>query len=168
MDPKIRLYSSLLIVNIVFALGSLISVLYFIRSELSTAFTEEYSYYFIIPLIVCLLTTLFLQFFLRSKYPSNYISNKIEGFLYFFAISTICSVLLIFLMIAAFLSDAIDWINIKPNPMANALIYVATPSFIVSIFSMIVIISSFRLTKTIRENLQRLADQIKNFGAIDN
>ena len=168
MDPKIRLYSNLLIANIVFALASLISVLYFIRSKLSTAFTQEYSYYFIIPLIVCLLTTLFLQLFLRSKYPSNYISNKIEGFLYFFAIITICSILMILLMITAFLSTAIDWINIKPNPMTNALIYVAAPSFVVSILSIIVIISSFRLTKAIRKNLQQLADQIKKFGAIDN
>ena len=168
MDPKIRLYSNLLISNILFTLVSLTSVLYFIKSELSTAYTQEYSYYFIIPLIVCLLKTLFLQFFLRSKYPSNYISNKIEGFLYFFAISTICSVLLIFLMIAAFLSNAIDWINIKPNPMTNVLIYVGAPSFIVSISSIIVIISSFRLTKAIRKNLQQLADQIKSFGAKDN
>jgi len=168
MDPKIRLYSSLLIANIVLALASLISVLYFIRSELSTAFTQEYSYYFIIPLVVYLLATLFFQLFLRSKYPTNYISNTVEGFLYFFAIFTICAVLLVFLMISAFLSSAIDWINIKPNPMANVLIYVAAPSFIVSILSIIVIISSFRLTKAIRKNLQELADQIKNFGAIDN
>jgi len=168
MDPKIRLYSGLLIANVVFVLASLISVLYFIRSKLSSAFTQEYSYYFIIPLFVYLLATLFLQLFLRSKYPSDYISNKIEGFLYFFAIFTICSVLMIFLMISVLLSTAIDWINIKPNPMANVLIYVAAPSFIVSIFSIIVIISSFRLTKAIRKNLQQLADRIKNFGVIDN
>ncbi|HKC35263.1 MAG TPA: hypothetical protein VKB95_04340 [Chitinophagaceae bacterium] len=168
MDSKIRLYSSLLIANIVFALASLISVLYFIRSEFSTAFTQKYSYYFIIPLVVYLLATLFFQLFLRSKYPNNYISNKIEGFLYLFAIITICAVIMIFLMISAFLSSAFDWINIKPNPITHVLIYVAAPSFIVSILSIIVIISSFRLTKAIRKNLQQLVDQIKNFGAIDN
>ncbi|HEU5164348.1 MAG TPA: hypothetical protein VFU29_02340 [Chitinophagaceae bacterium] len=168
MDPKIRLYNSLLMANIVLVLASIFSILFFITSDFSTAFTQTYSYYFIIPLVVYLLATLFFQSFLRSKYPSNYISNKIEGFLYFFAIITICAALMIFLMISAFLSSAIDWINIKPNPMTNVLIYVAAPSFIVSVLSIIVIISSFRLTKAIRKNLQRFADQIKKFGTVDN
>lgn len=168
MDPKIKLYTGLLIANIGFTLISIISILYFIRSPLSISFTREYSISFIIPLVVCLLSTLFFQFFLRSKYPSNHISNWIEGLLYFFAVLTICAVLMILLIIAAFISSAIDWINIKPNPMANVLIYVAAPSFIVSILSIIVIISSFRLTKAIRNNLQHLANQIKKFGTIDN
>ena len=168
MDSTIRFYNNLLIANFVLAVASIISALYFIKSELSNTFTQKYSSYFITPLIICLLTTLFLQLFLRSKYPNNHISNKVEGFLYFFAIFTICSVILIYLMIAAFTSSAIEWIKVHPNPMTNALIYVAAPSFIVSTLSIIMIISSFRIANKIRKNLQQLADQIKNFGSIDN
>ena len=62
----------------------------------------------------------------------------------------------------------IVFVSIKQNPMADVLIYVAAPSFIVSLLSIIIIISSFRLEKAIRKNLPQLADQLKSFGAVVN
>jgi hypothetical protein len=165
MDSKIRLFTTLLIVTLVSVFLSGVSILYFINSELSNDFTREYSYIFIIPAFIFMISTLFSFLFIKPKYPSKYISNTIEGFLYLFTVLNFCASAFVLVMIAAFISTAIEEMQINPNPMTNVLSYVAAPSFVISILGIWVSIRSHIMLKIIRKNLQTFSFQIKNIGA---
>jgi hypothetical protein len=165
MDSKIRLFTTLLIVTLVSVFLSGVSILYFINSELSNDFTREYSYIFIIPAFIFMISTLFSFLFIKPKYPSKYISNTIEGFLYLFTVINFCASAFVLVMIAAFISTAIEEMQINPNPMTNVLSYVAAPSFVISILGIWVSLRSHIMLKIIRKNLQTFSYQIKNIGA---
>ena len=165
MDSKIRLFTTLLIVALVSIFLSGTSILYFINSELSNDFSRKYSYIFIVPAFIFMTSTLFSFLFIKPKYPSTYISNTIEGFLYFITVMSFCASALVLIMMAAFISTAIEEMHIKPNPMINVLSYVAAPSFVISILGIWVSIRSHIMLKIIRKNLQTFSYQIKNIGA---
>ena len=165
MDSKIRLFTTLLIITLVSIFLSDISILYFINSALSSDFSREYSYVFIIPAFIFMTSTLFSFLFIKPKYPSKYISNTVEGFLYLFTVINFCASAIVLIMIAAFISTAIEEMQINPNPMTNVLSYVAAPSFIISILGIWVSIRSHTMLRIIRQNLQTFSYQIKNIGA---
>lgn len=164
MDSKIRLFTTLLIVTLVSIFLSGLSILYFINSDLSNDFSRKYSYIFIVPAFIFMTSTLFSFLFIKPKYPSTYISNTIEGFLYFITVMSFCASALVLIMMAAFISTAIEEMHIKPNPMTNVLSYVAAPSFVISILGIWVSIRSHIMLKIIRKNLQTFSYQIKNIG----
>ena len=165
MDSRIRLFTTLLIVAFLSIFLSGVTILYFINSALSNDFTREYSYIFIIPAFIFMTSTLFSFLFIKPKYPSRYISNTIEGFHYLFTVLNFCASAFILIMIAAFISTAIEEMQINPNPMTNVLSYVAAPSFVISILCIGVSIRSHSMLKIIRKNLQTFSNQIKNIGA---
>ena len=165
MDTRIRLFTTLLIITLALIFLSGVSISYFINSELSNDFTREYSYIFIIPAFIFMTSTLFSFLFIKPKYPSKYISNTIEGFLYLFTVINFCASIVVFFMIAAFLSTAIEKIQINPNPMTNVLSYVAAPAFVISVLGIWVSIRSHIMLKIVRKNLQTFSHQIKNIGA---
>lgn len=165
MDSKIRLFTTLLIITLVSIFLGGVSILYFINSELSNDFTKEYSYIFIIPTFIFMTSTLFSFLFIKPKYPSKYISNTVEGFLYLITVINFCASAVVLIMIAAFISTAIEEMHINPNPMTNVLSYVAAPSFVISILGIWVSLRSHIMLKIIRKNLQTFSYQIKNIGA---
>jgi len=165
MDSKIRLFTTLLIVTLVSVFLSGVSILYFINSGLSNDFSREYSYIFIIPAFIFMTSTLFSFLFIKPKYPSKYISNTTEGFLYLLTVMNFCASAVVVIMMAAFISTAIEEMHINPNPMTNVLSYVAAPSFVISILGIWVSIRSHIMLKIIRKNLQTFSIQIKNIGA---
>jgi len=165
MDIRIRLFTTLLIVTLALIFLSGVSILYFINSELSNDFSREYSYIFVIPAFIFMTSTLFSFLFIKPKYPSKYISNTIEGFLYLFTVINFCAAAFVFIMIAAFLSTAIEKMQTYPNPMTNVLSYVAAPAFVISVLGIWVSIRSHIMLKIVRKNLQTFSHQIKNIGA---
>ena len=165
MDPKIRLFTTLLIVALVSIFLSSVSILYFINSALSNDFSREYSYIFIVPAFIFMTSTLFSFLFIKPKYPSKYISNTIEGFLYLITVMSFCASAVVLIMMAVFISTAIEEMHIKPNPMTNVLSYVTAPSFVISILGIWVSIRSHIMLKIIRKNLQTFSYKIKNIGA---
>jgi len=160
MNSRIRLYWIVLIINVILVSIAMALAGYFTTTTLSP-FIKDNSWYFILPLFFFLMNSLYILFFLRIKYPHQQISNKIEGFLYLFAVLTFLSALFVIFFNSIIISNILED---SFNPYKTIWQYVSIPSCIVMVCSVANAIYSFKILKNIRQNRQKLAQQIKNIG----
>jgi len=160
MDQSLKVYWSLLIINVILTSIAIALAIYFISSPHSL-FTAGDAWLFVLPLIFFLLNSLYILFFIRDKYPVKNISNKIEGFAYVFAVLTFFSASFILFTNSVIVSNVINDESNKHRPI---IFYVSIPAGAAMILSLMLTIYSFKVLKAIRKNLEKLAQQIKNIG----